>query len=111
MTQFKLTPTEQQIIIAQLNSNGCNAKTAEDLLVDNYSCASMSDYREIVPFFSKYRNVFTDQQIGGYLSSLEKKDIISRDEDADRGITLWWITDNYLKSLSPSTKFSTLEVA
>lgn len=98
METFNLTNNEQKFINAQLKNNGCGAETAESLLVDNYSCQSMKDYREILPNLS-------DTQIGGYLSSLENKNVLYRDEDEWRGNTLWWVSDSYLESLEPTAKF------
>ena len=103
MNNFKLNAMESMFINAHLKhliENG--AETAEELISDNYSWASMEDYVDLL-------ETFTVAQIGGYLSSLEKKDVLCRDEDDDRGLTLWFITENYLESMNPTQKFSTLK--
>jgi hypothetical protein len=103
MNNFKLNTMESMFINAHLKhliENG--AETAEELLDDNYSWASMQDYFELF-------ETFTKQTIGGYLSSLEQKGVLCRDEDDDRGLTLWFITEDYLESMNPTQKFSTLK--
>jgi DNA-binding MarR family transcriptional regulator len=100
MTQFNLTNLETILINTQLQENGCCAETAEELLGDNFSCISMRDFRE--------NTKLTSQTIGGGLSSLEKKGVIWRDDDQEDNI-LWWVTEDYLESMNPTQKFSTLK--
>lgn len=98
METFNLTNNEQKFINTHLKNNGCGAETAESLLADNYSCQSMEDYREIMTDLN-------DKQIGGYLSSLEEKGVIWRDDDNIGVPTLWWVSEAYLESLEPTAKF------
>ena len=98
MNTYSLTGMEKLFINAQLKENDCGAKTASDLLEDNFSCKSMEDYLELAPNF-------TAATIGGFLSSLEKKDVIYRDEDEGRPV-VWWVTEAYLESLEPSAEFT-----
>jgi len=100
-TTYNLTTNELAFINTHLNNNGCGAETAESLLGDNYSCLSMEDYREIMPNLK-------DSQIGGYLSSLEDKGVLWRDDDGlSRGVPiLWWADEDYLESLNPTENFS-----
>jgi DNA-binding MarR family transcriptional regulator len=101
MNTYNLTTLETILINAQLQENGCGAETAEDLLGDNFSCASMNDFRD--------NTKLTSQTIGGGLSSLEKKGVIHRDDDQEDNI-LWWVTEDYLMSMNPTQKFSTLSI-
>ena len=104
-TTYNLTENEQYFIIRFLANNGCGAENADHLLGDNYSCQSMEDFNELF-------DDLTDQQIGGYLSSLEQKGVIWADERigemcmaGDSLPNLWWASDYYLESLNPNWKF------
>ncbi len=105
-TTYNLTENEQYFIIRFLANNGCGAETADSLLGDNYSCQSMEDFNEL------FENL-SDQQIGGYLSSLEQKGVIWADERegemcmaGDSLPNLWWATEDYLEALNPNWSFT-----
>ena len=102
---YNLTENEQYFIIRFLANNDCGATTPESLLGDNFSCQSMQDFNELF-------EDLTDQQIGGYLSSLEQKGVIWADERigemcmaGDPLPNLWWATEDYLEALNPNWKF------
>ena len=94
-TTYNLTENEQYFIIRFLANNGCGAENADHLL----------DFNELF-------EDLTDQQIGGYLSSLEQKGVIWADERigemcmaGDPLPNLWWATEDYLEALNPNWKF------
>ena len=102
---YDLTENEQYFIIRFLANNGCGAENADSLLGDNYSCQSMEDFKEL------FKNI-SDQQIGGYLSSLEQKGVIWADERegemcmaGDSLPNLWWANEDYLEALNPNWNF------
>lgn len=112
--QFKLTEREQDFIQKFLDNNGCGARTPCELLDDNFSCQCIEDLRSIFHEMSEH-------QIGGFLSSLQTKGIIFleyRDgpvcESNDRikqlmfEPNLYWITEDYLKSLDQDLLFETV---
>ena len=110
-TTYNLTENEQYFIIRFLANNGCGAENADHLLGDNYSCQSMEDFNELF-------EDLTDQQIGGYLSSLEQKGVIWADERigemcmaGDSLPNLWWASDYYLESLNPNWSFTDADFA
>jgi len=103
---FNLTEREADFVHRFLYENGCGANTPEELLGDNYSCQGMCDLQEI---FSE----MNDQEIGGFLSSLDKKGVLVLEEREDENgfgekiemEDLWWVTEDYLKSLDPHLQF------
>ena len=104
--KYDLTENEQFFMIKFLANNGCGAENADDLLGDNYSCQSMDDFNEL---FSD----LLDQQIGGFLSSLEQKGVIWADNRegemcmaGDLLPNLWWATESYLESLNLNWSFT-----
>ena len=110
-TTYNLTENEQYFIIRFLANNDCGATTPESLLGDNFSCQSMQDFNELF-------EDLTDQQIGGYLSSLEQKGVIWADERigemcmaGDSLPNLWWASDYYLESLNPNWSFTDADFA
>ena len=110
-TTYNLTENEQYFIIRFLANNDCGATTPESLLGDNFSCQSMQDFNELF-------EDLTDQQIGGYLSSLEQKGVIWADERigemcmaGDPLPNLWWASDYYLESLNPNWSFTDADFA
>ena len=108
-----LTKREQEFISEFLNDNGCGAATSIELLEDNFSCQCLEDLQEVFPKLSK-------NQIGGFLSSLQQKDVLWVDErDGDycksksrvKQMTfepnLYWVNDSFLEELNPIWKFNT----
>ena len=116
---YKLTENEMYFMIRFMTNNGCGATTPDSFLADNYSCQSMEDFNEL------FKDL-TDQQIGGYLSSLEQKGCIYMDERIGEGgkfvkkghnvifveedlPTLWWLSEDYLEALDPNWNFELAE--
>jgi len=107
--EFNLTEKEQKFMTEFLQSNGCGARTAGELLEDNYSCQALEDLREFD---------FSAHQIAGLISSLEEKGCIWK-EDRDGDICtsknrfkqmtfepdLWWVSEEYLESLPLNEAF------
>lgn len=104
-----LTKREQEFILKFLKANGCNASTSEDLLEDNFSCQCLEDLEDVFPELSK-------NQIGGFLSSLQEKNVLWLDE-RDGSICksksriammnfepdLYWVNDSFLEENSNLT--------
>lgn len=72
-----------------LKNNSCGAKNSRDLLRDNFSCKCIEDLREAM---SKH----TKNQIGGFLSSLQEKNVLVL-EDRSGESDLYWVNDSWLK--------------
>jgi len=109
--EFVLTEGEQQFIKKYLDHNDCGATTPGQLLEDNFSCHCIEDLRDIFGL--------TNNQIGGYLSSLQEKCVITleeRDGDICKSknriiqmnfeANLYWVNDSYLESLDENLSFS-----
>lgn len=110
-SEFELTENESIFIKVFLSNNGCGAETPEALLNDNFSCQCLEDLREL---FSGLSN----NEIGGYLSSLQEKSVIWL-EERDGSICksnnrmarltfepdLYWVDDSYLESLKADVNF------
>jgi hypothetical protein len=105
-----LTEKEQKFMAEFLKSNGCGAKTPSQLLNDNFSCQCWEDLREFKDF--------TNRQIPGLISSLNKKGVIFLDERDGKICKsknkekqwnflpdLWWVSEEYLKSLEQDKEF------
>ena len=103
---YNLTLNEKFFITKFLANNDCGAENADTLLGDNFSCQSMDDFKLL------FKDL-TEQQIGGYLSSLEQKGVIWADNRegemcmaGDSLPNLWWATEDYLESLNPNWSFT-----
>lgn len=74
----------------ELANENCGAVSIDDLLEDNFSCATIEDFQ---------RELDLDKhQISGLISSLEKKGIIWMEDREDEGLpNLYWISDEWLK--------------
>jgi len=109
---FTLTVKEQKFIQLFLANNGCAANNAETLLVDNFSCQCMEDFDD--GLFEDY----SIHSVSALLGSLEKKAVIFCDVRSGKRCKstnsttqfnfepdLYWVTESYLKSLNPETKF------
>ena len=93
-----LTEGEANFIQTFLANNDCGAKTPGDLIDDNFSCQCVEDLVEVMGM--------TPYEVGGYLSSLEKKGVIWVEDE--RGATLpdlWWASDAYIADLDPELSF------
>jgi len=109
-----LTEKETIFIKKFLEYNDCGAKTAEELLADNYSCQTIQDIREL------FEEEFSPKQISGILSALEQKGIIWVDERDGREAPksqrlawnfepdLFWVSEEFLSELPADTKFKEL---
>jgi len=109
-TEFNLTPKEESMVKYFLENNECGAKTAGELLDDNYSCKCIEDLREDL--------LLSNNEIGGLLSSLQEKNVIyldDRDGPIYEGTSriafmnfepdLYWISESYLESLDSDAEF------
>jgi len=108
--RYQLTTKEKLFMIRFLSANECGANTPDDLLGDNYSCLAYEDIQN----FNRHLN---DNQIGGFLSSLEQKGCIYRENDnPDLSAKekemygfppiLWWASTDYLESLHGEWSFT-----
>lgn len=108
--EFKLTEGEQEFISKMLRANGCFASNPDELLEDNFSCQTIEDFRKITDL--------SKNQIAGYISSLNEKNVIAIEERDGVSYTgpskiiqmdfepdLYWVTDDYLESLPAELKF------
>jgi len=96
-----LTKKEQEFILKFLNNNNCSANSSIDLLEDNFSCQAIDELRDIMP-------ELTSNQIGGFLASLETKNVLMLEEDRgyeynpftkkkEKLPDLYWIEDSFLE--------------
>lgn len=107
----ELTANECAFMMSYLSSNGCGARTPDDLLSDNYSCQAFEDLVDMFPELS-------EPQIKGTLGSLINKQILWIEDD--RGYEypfdikgrnnpklpdLYWVSEWYLEELNPELKF------
>lgn len=116
--KYDLTENEMYFMIRFMANNDCGADTPDYFLVDNYSCQDMESLTNLFDL--------NEQQIGGYLSSLEQKGCIWKDERIGEGgkfvkkgknvflvredlPTLWWLSTDYLESLNPNWNFELAE--
>jgi hypothetical protein len=109
-----LTTKEAEFIRLFLDNNGCCARTASELLEDNFSCQCIDDLRELMTDKS-------NNEIGGLLASLQEKGVIWVDE-RDGAVCesknraeqmmfepdLYWADEDFLKNLDPHTEFLNL---
>jgi hypothetical protein len=95
---INLTERETEFITKFLAMNGCGATDAESLLDDNFSCQCLEDLNESMDL--------TPNQIGGFLSSLQEKDVIWCEERPKReGPNRYWVNDSFLETLPEDFKF------
>jgi len=92
----ELTANETTFLNAFLDYNDCGAETPASLLNDNHSCQCMEDLQELFPMLNK-------KQIGGYLSSLIQKEVVSLEERDDyfhqKFPDLFWVNDEFLQEM------------
>jgi len=117
-TKYELTENEMYFMIRFMANNECGANTPDYFLGDNYSCQDMDSLKKLFDL--------NEQQIGGYLSSLQQKGVIWSDERIGEGgrfvkkgrsvifveedlPTLYWLTEDYLESLIPDWNFKRAE--
>lgn len=102
----KLTENEKDFLLNFLENNGCGAETPRELLDDNFSCQCIEDLRYIFPNLS-------NNQIGGYLTSLQEKGVIYLDErdgavcESSNPIKklnfepdLYWVSNEFLEEIA-----------
>lgn len=101
----ELTANEKTFVYAFLAYNDCGAQTPESLLRDNHSCQCMENLEELFPMLNS-------KQIGGYLSSLIQKEVISLEERDDNPFErlpdLFWINDEFLEGMDQTFNWSGL---
>jgi len=85
-----LTMNEKTILDYMLKNNGCGARSTVDLIEDNYSYQSIADLKNVIEGFNKH-------QLGGVLSSMLQKGILSLDE-RDDDCDLFFINDTWLET-------------
>ena len=90
MTKYNLTAKEQKFVTTFLIENECGCQTPEGMLQDNMSCQSLEDIMEWG---------YSRHEAGGFVSSLEDKGVLSR-EEREGDTTLWWATDEYLETIT-----------
>jgi len=105
---YQLTQKEEGFIKIFLSENGCGAQTPENLLADNFSCQCIEDLGDIFTGLS-------NNQIGGYLSSLQEKGVLmleKRDGPKATNKNRWTFEpdlysaeEGYLQSLSSNLDF------
>ncbi|CAA6807071.1 MAG: Unknown protein [uncultured Sulfurovum sp.] len=89
----KLTNKEESFLKSFLEENDCGASTANDFLCDNFSCQNVEDLVEKLDVSA--------QVIGGFISSLEQKTIISI-EERNNDCDLFWIEESFLEAIKDS---------
>lgn len=93
-----LTEGEADFLINFLEENGCGAKTAGELLADNFSCQCIEDLRDTMKLSVK--------QVGGFLSSLQEKSVIYIEDERGSGLPdLYWVSDSFLEELKQDASF------
>jgi len=108
---LNLTEKEQKLVSVFLSYNECGATTPEELLEDNYSCQCIDDLRDITDF--------SNNELGGLLSSLQEKGILQLEER--KGATLpknatrsqmmnfepdlYWVNDSFIETLPEEMVF------
>ncbi len=100
-----MTQKEERFIKEFLIDNGCGAGTVNELLEDNFSCQCVEDLKEA--------QGLNAQEIGGFISSLEKKDILWI-EDRIGDPDLFWVNDSFLEEISKEQgdiEFSRLDLS
>ena len=106
--EYNLTKNEQVFIKTFLSENGCGAKTPEELLEDNFSCQCLEDLEST--FSGLTRN-----QIGGYLSSLQEKGVLTFEKRQGARANnknmytfepdLYWVDESYIETLDADLDF------
>ena len=98
---LNLTENETRFFKQFLALNGCGATSPKDLLEDNYSCQCIEEIFDCTDY--------THKEIGGYLSSLQTKNVLWLDERDgpycknnkwDFEPDLYWISDITLAELT-----------
>jgi hypothetical protein len=85
-----LTLKESKFLAQFLSENGCLATNSSQLLEDNFSCQCVKDMMDW-----KY----SKNEIAGYISSLESKNVIMIETRSGREPDLYWVNDWYLEEL------------
>ena len=81
-SKIGLTINEQKIINSLCQNNGCGAESKDQLKADNMTWFNESDIQIIG--FSKH-------QAAGYMSSLQKKGLVTDNEDGNEWS--WYVTE------------------
>ena len=80
-----------------LTNSGYDEYTPEDILMDNFSCNTIEDIREI------FKDTLSNKQISGLIGSLENKGVLWVEER--NGLEdkfepdLYWVDDDFLETL------------
>ena len=108
---------QQKLLKTQVETNDCVIIAIGNYVNDEspdieIEFALNADTEELFGMFKELFKNISDQQIGGYLSSLEQKGVIWADERegemcmaGDSLPNLWWATEDYLEAINPNWNF------